>query len=79
MTALRFEEFLARLYVDADMRARFVADPVLEATSAGLTPNECAALKQIDRVGLELAAESFARKRASTHSRRSRLGLFRRR
>ena len=79
MNALMFEKFLARLYVDAEMRARFVADPVLEATLAGLTPDECAALQQIDLLGLELAAASFARKRASTHRRRSRLDFFRRR
>jgi len=42
------EETLARLYVDAKFRARFLADPPFD----------------IDREGLELAAESYARKRA---------------
>jgi hypothetical protein len=59
-----FEAYLARLYVDASARARFLADPRGEATRAGLTPAECAALDGIDRPGLELAARSFASKRA---------------
>jgi len=42
------EETLARLYVDPQFRARFLADPPFD----------------IDREGLELAAESYARKRA---------------
>jgi hypothetical protein len=50
-----FESFLARLYVDRDARARFLADPRGEAASA--------AALAIDRVGLELAAASFAHKR----------------
>jgi hypothetical protein len=59
-----FEAFLARLYVDAAVRERFLADPRGEAARAGLTPSECAALDGIDRSGLELAARSFASKRA---------------
>jgi len=59
-----FEAFLARLYVDAALRARFLADPVATASAAGLTAPECAALARIDRVGLALAARSFEAKRA---------------
>jgi hypothetical protein len=57
-----FEAFLARLYVDAEARAAFLADP--RAAASGLADDEIAALEAIDRVGLELAAASFARKRA---------------
>jgi len=64
MSAAAFEAFLARLYVDADARARFLADPGGETERAGLTPAECSALAAIDRVGLELAAASYDRKRA---------------
>lgn len=64
MSATSFESFLARIYIDTQARARFLADPYGEAAKAGLTAEECTALEQIDRVGLELAAESFARKRA---------------
>jgi uncharacterized protein (UPF0276 family) len=78
-----FEAYLARLYVDAQARARFLADPGGEAERAGLDPAACAALTQLDRVGLELAAQSFQRKRrhakpprGSSPGRRS--GLLRR-
>jgi len=59
----RFEGFLARIYVDAEARHRFLADPHGEATRAGLTREESEALAAIDRTGLELAARSFERKR----------------
>ncbi len=59
-----FEAFLARLYVDAALRDRFLAEPRKTAAEAGLTATECEALARIDRVGLELAARSFERKRA---------------
>jgi len=59
----RFEGFLARIYVDAEARHRFLADPHGEATGAGLTREESEALAAIDRTGLELAAVSFQRKR----------------
>jgi hypothetical protein len=63
MNAGNFEAFLARIYVDPDARARFLTDPYGEAQKAGLTEEECEALGNIDRVGLEFAAQSFARKR----------------
>ena len=69
-----FEAFLARLYVDQDARARFLADPPGEARAAGLDDQEIAAALAIDRVGLELAAASFAHKRR----RLARLGPLRR-
>jgi hypothetical protein len=59
-----FEVFLARLYTDGPLRARFLEAPRLEAERHGLTAEECAALEKIDRVGLELSARSFAHKRA---------------
>ena len=58
-----FESFLARLYVDRPARQRFLADPHGVAAAAGLTAGEIAAAVRIDRVGLQLAAASFARKR----------------
>jgi hypothetical protein len=64
-----FEAFLARVYVDAEARRRFLEDPEGEAARAGLTPGEGAALVRIDHVGLALAAESFARKRARPPAR----------
>ena len=64
-----FESFVARLYVDSNARLRFLADPAGEATRAGLSSGEVAALTRIDRIGLELAAASFAQKRQQ-HMRR---------
>ncbi len=71
MSSPAFEAFLARIYVDADFRARFLADPRGESARAGLSPGDSAALDRIDRVGLAMAARSFARKLASTSVRRS--------
>ncbi len=59
-----FEAFLARLYTDEPLRARFLADPRAESARHQLTAEECDALERIDRVGLELSARSFAHKRA---------------
>lgn len=58
-----FEVFLTQVYVDARVRARFLADPLAEAIKAGLSTPEVQALQHIDRVGLELAAKSFEHKR----------------
>jgi hypothetical protein len=65
MSAANFEAFFAGIDVDPEARARFLADPHGEAQKAGLTEEECEALVNIDRVGLEFAAQSFARKRTT--------------
>jgi hypothetical protein len=70
MSAQKLEAFLAKLYVDDQSRSRFLADPHREALAAGLTEAECAAFGKIDWIGLELAADSFARKRASCPPRK---------
>ena len=63
MSASILEAFLARIYVDAQARERFLNDPTAEALKAGLSRDEIEAVKQIDRVGLELFANSLERKR----------------
>ena len=63
MNGPKLEKFLASLYVDAELRARFLEAPREEAARAGLNEEQCEALTKIDRVGLEMAARSFARKR----------------
>ena len=63
MTTPRFEQFLARLYVDEDVRRRFASDPRDTAMGAGLDSAEIEALAEIDWTGLELAAHSYAHKR----------------
>jgi hypothetical protein len=64
MSSMSLEAFLARLYTDAKLRARFLADPAGEARRAGLDAASAERLMTIDRAGLELAAESFAAKRS---------------
>ena len=66
--ASRLENFLARIYVDPAARARFLADPQAEAARAGLPEEQCRAIENIDRIGLEMAARSFAHKRARKKS-----------
>jgi len=66
------EIFLARLYVDDALYARFLADPEGTARRADLTAAEVASISEIDRVGLELARASHARKRQRTHIKEKR-------
>jgi hypothetical protein len=68
----RFEAFLAELYTDDDARRRFLSDPRDAARRARLADAEVEALAAIDRLGLELAAVSFALKRAQRRPRRPR-------
>lgn len=63
MSVSSLEAFLARIYVDAQSREKFLSNPEAEAVSAGLSDDEIEAVKQIDRVGLELFATSLERKR----------------
>jgi hypothetical protein len=58
--------------VDEEARKRFLADPRGEARRAGLNEEEIQALEKIDRVGLELTAQSLKRKRHK-HHRQNRL------
>lgn len=64
MSAAAVEILLARLYADAKLRSDFLRDPGAVARAAGLEPAEVAAMQAIDRVGLEMAADSYERKRA---------------
>ena len=66
----RLEAFLARLYTDDALRARFLAAPLAEARLAGFAPDEAQHIARIDRVGLQLAAASFTRKRNQAARRR---------
>jgi hypothetical protein len=64
MSSAALETFLARLYTDPAVLARFDADPEGEALRAGLSAPDARALVDADRVGLRMAADSFGRKRA---------------
>jgi hypothetical protein len=69
LSVAKLEAFLARIYVDAKARQRFLRDPGREAMSAGLSDEEIDAVKQIDQVGLELIADSLERKRSHRSTR----------
>ena len=65
MSAPALEHLLAVLYTDDAARRAFIADPRRVALSYGLTTEEAAALERVDPDALELAARSYAAKRAS--------------
>ena len=62
MSESNLEALLARIYVDPHVRERFLRNPTAEDLVAGLSPEEIEALKQIDRVGLELFAISLEKR-----------------
>ena len=70
MSAPVLEAFLARIYVHAEARERFLNNPTAEALKAGLSLEQIEAVKQIDRVGLELFAISLERKRQRQFGKR---------
>jgi hypothetical protein len=70
MSARSVESLLARLYTDAVLRREFLADPQGLARREGLGDAEVAGMVAVDRECLELAAASYARKRASRIHRR---------
>jgi hypothetical protein len=63
------ETYLVKLYLDADARRAFTADPRRAAAEAGLDASDVDEVERIDRVGLELTARSLAAKRAQTARR----------
>jgi hypothetical protein len=73
MSSAALETFLATLYTDADARGRFLADMRGEAERAGLDAADVAALVDIDRTGLRMAAASYAHKREQHRRPRSSL------
>jgi hypothetical protein len=64
MSSQSFEHTLARLYTDSLFREGFLRDADAALNTIELTDAERAALRDIDRAGLMLAAASFAWKRA---------------
>jgi hypothetical protein len=65
MSAAGLEAFLARLYTDDTLRRDFLARPAAVARAAGFDEPTVRQLMEIDRDGLQLAADSYARKRAA--------------
>jgi len=65
----RLERFLAGLYTDGAMRTQFYANPRLVTSLWGLSREQAQSVAGIDREGLQLAAASFARKKATAKHR----------
>ncbi len=70
------EDLLARLFTDAELRARFREDAHGVGRELGLDEAAVAALALTDWVGLDLAARSYSRKRETYAGRRRRWWLF---
>jgi hypothetical protein len=66
------EDLLARLFTDAELRARFREDPQAVGRAGGLDDVAVAALARMDWIGLELAASSYAHKREGRTNRKRR-------
>ncbi len=64
MSSVALEAYLAKLYTDIDTREAFLADPERAARDAGISGTDATALLYIDKVGLRMAAASYAHKRA---------------
>ena len=70
------EDLLARLFTDAEFRARFRADAQGIGRELGLDETALATLKDMDCVGLELASRSYAHKREGRANRKRRWWSF---
>lgn len=57
------EAYLAKLFADPIERKKFLSDPASAAIDAGLSDTDANALRRIDKVGLRMAAASYAHKR----------------
>ena len=63
MSSVALEAYLARLYTDPVERKKFLSDPFKAALDVGLSQDDANALSSIDKVGLRMAAASYAHKR----------------
>jgi hypothetical protein len=70
--AQSWECLLARLFVDAELLARFKRDPQSVGREFGLDESALAALADADWVGLDLAARSYSHKRTQHPPRKCR-------
>ena len=73
MSQLALETYLARLYTEPALREAFLADPARAAHEAGFDDADTNALCAIDRAGLRMAADSYAKKGAQHRQPRKRL------
>ena len=68
MSSKQVEHFLACLYTDENLRERFLLEPERVALAAGLGLVDAKGMPNIDKVGLRMAAQSFAKKRGGRAS-----------
>ncbi len=68
--AQSWENLLARLFVDVELRARFKREPGSVGAEFGLGEAALVALANTDWVGLDLAATSYSHKRALRAARK---------
>lgn len=71
------EDLLARLFTDAEFRARFKENPQAVGRELGLDEAALATLARTDWVGLDLAARSYSHKRETHAGRKRRWWPFR--
>jgi hypothetical protein len=69
------EAFLAQLYADPAVLARYLAAPEQTMAAAGLSAEDAAAMRQADHTGIVMAARSYTskreRRRKARHPQRS--------
>jgi len=70
MSQQALETFLARLYTEEAFRRAFIADPHGAARRAGLDDAQALQMASMDPDSVELAAQSYARKRESRQRNR---------
>jgi len=65
------ETLLARLFVEGDLRERFLQNPRAVASRCGLSQEECSEMESVSTSAFETAARSYERKRTfkRNHSR----------
>jgi hypothetical protein len=71
------ERLLAQLFVDGELRERFLLDPRQIAAEFGLSSSECEAVAKMPTQDLLAASRSYERKRRGKHMH-GRLACFRR-
>lgn len=69
MSSPEIEIFLARLYTDSELLARFVADPVREMHTQNLSDNTILGMRDMDIEGLVMASRSYSHKRQQYRKR----------
>ncbi len=71
------ERLLAQLFVDEELRERFLLDPTQIAAESGLSPAECEAVAKMPTQDLLAASRSYERKRQGKHTHGKFAGLRR--